>query len=95
MYVKGIEAVVPHDGRLKDVAALPVQHEQGLVHLHGLVCRWEKSRGKVMKASDEVLSTQSIGSDTEGRHGTCGLEVERYQLGAAEPHGKRVIVGGV
>lgn len=41
MSVEGIEVVVPHDGGLQDVAAPPVQHEQGLVHLHGLVCRLE------------------------------------------------------
>lgn len=38
MSVEGIKGVVPHDGRLKDVAAPSVQHEQSLVHLHGLVC---------------------------------------------------------
>lgn len=35
--VEGVEDVVPHVGGLQDVPALPAGHEQGLVHLHGLV----------------------------------------------------------
>ena len=35
--VERVEAVVPHDGRLQDIATLAVEHEQGLVHLHGLI----------------------------------------------------------
>lgn len=35
--VKGIKVVVPHDGGLEYIAAPSVQHEQRLVHLHGLV----------------------------------------------------------
>lgn len=35
--VERVEVVVSHDGRLQDVATLPVQHKQRLVHLHGLI----------------------------------------------------------
>lgn len=48
MSVKGIKGVVPHDGRLQDVATPSVQHEQSLVHLHGFVCVWVGKR-KVKK----------------------------------------------
>ena len=41
--VEGVKGVVPHDGGLQDVAAPAVQHEQSLVHLHGLV--WTQERG--------------------------------------------------
>lgn len=43
--VKRIKGVIPHDWRLKDVTAPPVQHKQSLVHLHRLVCRWKKKGG--------------------------------------------------
>lgn len=61
MSVKWIEAVVPHDGRLKDVAAPSVQHEESLVHLHGLVCTWggrskkQKNKGKKEESENNDL----------------------------------------
>ncbi len=37
--VKRVEVVVSHDGRLQHVTAPAVQHEERLVHLHGLICK--------------------------------------------------------
>lgn len=37
MLVEGVEDLVPHYGGLQDVAAATVEHEESLVHLHGLV----------------------------------------------------------
>lgn len=38
VFVEGVEGVVPHDVRLRDVAAATSQHEQSLVQLHGFIC---------------------------------------------------------
>ena len=37
--VKGIEGLIAHDTGLQHIAAVPASQEQGLVHLHGLVCK--------------------------------------------------------
>lgn len=37
-FIKWVKKIIPHDVRLQDVPALPPQHEERLVQLHGLVC---------------------------------------------------------
>lgn len=37
--VERVKAVVSHDRRLQYVTAPAVQHEESLIHLHGLICR--------------------------------------------------------
>ncbi len=37
--VKRVEVVVSHDGRLQHETSPAVQHEERLVHLHGLICK--------------------------------------------------------
>lgn len=47
-------------------------------------------------ASEQITILDAALSALTGRWtDTCGLEVERYQLGPTEPHGQGVIVGGV
>ena len=41
--VEGVKGLVPHDGGLQHVPAPAVEHEQSLVHLHGLV--WTQESG--------------------------------------------------
>lgn len=89
--VEGVEGLVPHDGGLQDVAAATVEHEQSLVHLHGLV--WDGGGTRVNTETDR--RSCSPGGSVRSSRPTCSLEVERHQLGAAQPHGKGVIVGGV